>query len=107
MTFLTVTISCYSVPYNGHVTIVQTRKRGRVIDRYVQWRDTEQGEVTKEVIAPLKVSKVDLIRAIYWMGTSVVGRSNERLAREARRPGSRFLRLSESKALHERIVLES
>lgn len=90
MTIITVTTSSYLIPYNGYVDVTQTLYGSRVVHRYVQWRDKPDGVVTDEVIAPNGVSKVNLVKAIYWFGTSISGRSNRRLEKEARRPGSTY-----------------
>jgi predicted GTPase len=83
---LTATVSLYYVPYNGPTGIVRTYRRGRLINQYVQWyKDADFKTAEWDATVPLKASKDTLLRAVYWMGTSIADRSLERLKKEALR----------------------
>jgi len=84
---ITQTVTLYNVPYNGPVGIVKTYRNGRLLAQTVEWyRDKDFLTVHVSIVAPEKMSKVNLLSAIYWMGTSIKGRSYGRLMREAMRP---------------------
>lgn len=86
MTIVTCTISEYHIPYNGSVSLTRTYCNGRLSHQYLLWRDEHSEAVSDVVTIPNRVSKVKLLRAIYWMGLSIKNRSSRRILKEASRP---------------------
>lgn len=74
----------YHVPYNGrvvlrsHYSALRGGKR-RVTNRTIQWLDVDVAQCGRTHIVTLRVSKVDLLRAIYRAGYSVVSAPKRRI----------------------------
>jgi hypothetical protein len=83
-------IEYYRVPYNGDISIRShfTFRDGRrvLVDRRVTWyRDPAALEEDRFGKVNHRVSKVNLLRAIYRAGYSVIGMSKRRLEAESTR----------------------
>lgn len=66
------TLSAY-VPAAGHITICDTYRNARLVNRYVQFRDPSSGVVSDEVTVSPDVSRVDVLTAIYHKGSAISG----------------------------------
>lgn len=79
-------VSDLIVKYNGPIRIIRLSRNRRATGLIVLWyTDKDFLTVEASIAAPKGMSQVNLLRAIYWMGTSIKGRSKRRLMQEAGR----------------------